>query len=150
MQSKGFFAESLPVRGCLYYFQQNWTFSSWAHIIVSGSLGLECSSPPPPLHVFYLRDSQEFLEFISKMILKGVLEKCRLLCLQRRRFSVEKRNLMERRVIPGLSLLNKFIWCSKFRITTIAHMRTLLPPGSFTCYIELSDAFWYVLVAQSL
>ena len=141
--------ELLPVGARLQHFSHNWeAISSWAHSVVSNGLGWEWIRSPPPLRLFHQRETPELLEFVSNMTSKGVIERCKVLRFQGRLFSVEKRDSLERRVILDLSHLNLFIRCDKFKMTTVAQVRTLLPLGAFTCSIDLSDAFWHVPVAE--
>ena len=103
--------EMLPVGGHLYHFQDRWTFSPWAHSVVSNGLGWEWDASPPPLRPFYQRETQVLRENVSKMSSKGVIEECQSLRFQGRLFSVPKRDSAERRVILDLSYLNKFVRC---------------------------------------
>ena len=111
-------------------------------------MGWEWIRSSPPLRLFFQRETPELLEFVSKLTSKSVIERCKVLRFQGRLFSVEKKDTLERRVILDLSRLNLFIRCDKFKMTTVAQVRTLLPPGAFTCSIDLSDAFWHVPVAE--
>ena len=120
-------------------------------------VGLTVSSPtawggsgfvhPPPLCLFYQRETPELLEFVSNMTSKGVIKRCKALRFQGD-FLAEKRDSLKRRVILDLSHLNLFIRCDKFKMTTVVQVRTLLPHGTFTCSIDLSDVLWLAHMGQ--
>ena len=140
--------EDLPVGGCLQLFHTSWMFSSWAHSLVHQGVGWEWSSPPPPLRAFHQVEVPLLKDYVEKMLRKGAIEEARHLRFQGRLFSVPKKDSEERRVILDLSRLNKFIRCDKFKMVTIAHVRTLLQTSDFTCSIDLTDAFWHVPIAS--
>ena len=56
----------------------------------------------------------------------------------------------KKRIILDLSSLNEHIQCDKFRMLTIAQVRTLLPPGNVTISIDLTDAYWHIPIARNL
>ena len=139
--------ELFPVGGRLFHFRDRWTFSPWAHSVVSNGLGWEWNPSPPPFRPFFQPETQELQDYVSKMASKGVIEECKSLRFQGKLFSVPKKDSAERRLILDLSYLNRFIKCDRFKMTTISQVRTLLPRGAFTCSLDLSDAFWHIPIA---
>ena len=122
--------EPLPVGGRLSHFQDKWTFSPWAHSIVSRGLGWEWILPPPQLKPFRQNPTPLLREYTRKMLEKGVIEPCRSLRFQGHLFSRPKKDPADRRVLLDLKALNAHIRRDKFRQTTVAHVRTLLPQGA--------------------
>ena len=95
--------ELFPVGGRLYHFRDRWTFSPWAHSVVSNGLGWKWDPSPPPLRPFFQPETPELKDYVSKMSSKGVIEECQSLRFQGRLFSVPKKDSAERRVILDLS-----------------------------------------------
>ena len=141
--------EDSPVGGRLSLFQDRWKFSPWAHSVVSNGLGWKWLNTPPPLKRFFQTETPVLKEYISKMLVKRAIERCKRLRFQARLFDVPKPN-GDRRVILDLSYLNKFIKCVSFKMTTVAQVRALLPRGAYTCSIDLSDAYWHVPMAKGV
>ena len=78
---------------------------------------------------------------------KGTIEKHAKIHFQGGLFSLEK-DSSEGLVILYLSRLIKHIQCDKFKMVTVAHVRTLLPHGAYTCSLDLSDTYRHVPVAK--
>ncbi|MEL7196639.1 MAG: reverse transcriptase domain-containing protein, partial [Bacteroidota bacterium] len=86
---------------------------------------------------------------MRKAISKGAVVESPSIKRQNRLFTVPKKDTTELRVILDLSALNKFILCMTFKMTTISHVRNILPNQAWTCSIDLKDAFWHVPIAPS-
>ena len=93
--------EDSPVGGRLSHFQDHWKFSPWAHSVVSKGLGWKWLKSPPPLKWFFQPEMPVLKEYISKMLVKRVIESCKRLRFQGRLFDVPKSN-GDRRVILDL------------------------------------------------
>ena len=61
-------------------------------------------------------------------------------------FSSSKTGLRGKRTILDLSVLNKYIQCPKFRMTTTSDVRSSLEIGNYTTSWDIQDAFWNVPV----
>ena len=138
--------EGDKVGGRLTHFREAWIASPWALGVVSQGLGWRWSrkSPFKRKRPFLQPRSAELDEYVSKMLSKDTIERCHFLAFQGRLFSVPKKDSSERRIILDLSALNKSIPCPKFKMTTIAQIRSSLPKGGVTCSLDLRDAYWHV------
>ena len=72
----------IPVGGRLFHFRQAWTFSKWAHSIVTHGLGWKWKCPPPPLRRFYQEPSPLLQAFVEEMRSKGVVERTKSIRFQ--------------------------------------------------------------------
>ena len=145
--------EEFPVGGRLFHFRHNWTFSPWAHSIVSSGLGWQWTVPKEDLPKFksFPQHSTPLLEaFVKELLDKKAIKKANSFKFQARLFLVDKKGTEEKRVIMDLSKINKVIRCDKFKMLTIANIRTLLPRYAYTVSIDLKDAYWHVPIARHM
>ena len=144
--------EDLPVGGRLYHFRDNWTFCPWSHSVIKNGLGWSWVDNQKPTEVerFYQRSTPFLQDYVQELLLKKVIEPVQFLLFQARLFCVDKVNSSRKRVILDLSTLNKRIRCDKFRMLTIAQIRTLLPKKAYSCSVDLTDAYWHVPIARHL
>ena len=137
------------VGGRLTHFREAWKVSPWALGIVSHGLGWKWAqkSPFKRRRPFRQHRSRELEDYVTKMLSKDTIERCNFLAFQGRLFSVPKKDSEERRIILDLSALNKCIPCPKFKMTTLAQIRTSLPRNGITCSLDLKDAYWHVPIS---
>ena len=144
--------EDLQVGGRLYYFRDKWTFCPWSHSVIKNGLGWAWveKKKPPKVHRFFQEPTSFLLDYVQELLLKKVIEPVDSIYFQARLFCVDKKNSSRKRVILDLSRLNKRIRCDKFRMLTIAQIRTLLPAKAYACSVDLTDAYWHVPIARHL
>ena len=120
--------EAIPVGGRLRRFKSRWRFDRWATSIVSSGLEGEWLVDRLPKFPRFLQKSTPILqEFVKELLEKKAIREVNVLFFQARLFTVPKEGTDRLRVILDLSKLNKFIRCNKFRMLTVAQVRTLLP-----------------------
>ena len=98
-------SDAIQVGGRLFHFRNKWTFSKWAHSIVSKGLGWEWTSPPPETRLFHQKATPLLSQYVTTMLEKGTIEPCRSIRFQGFLFSRPKKDSVERRVILDLSEL---------------------------------------------
>ena len=140
--------EELPVGGRLKAFRDRWTFDPWAYSLVSNGLGWKWRQRPPKFKPFFQPSTPYLEEYVKDLLHKRVVRYARSVRFQGRLFHVPKKDSDKLRTILDLSHLNKFIQCDKFQMLTIAQIRTLLPQGSYTASIDLSDAYWHIPISR--
>ena len=77
---------------------------------------------------------------MAELLQKRVVKQVKSIKFQGCLFTVPKKNSSKKRVILDLLALNKFIQCDKFRMLSIAQIRTLLPQGAYAVSIDLTDS----------
>ena len=142
--------ENLPVGGRLAHFKNRWTFSPWAHSIISKGLGWTWLGRPPPRKLFFQEATPFLKTYVKDLLAKAVIKKAKSIKFQGRLFCVPKKNSDKKRVILDLSNLNKFIKCERFRMLTISQIRTLLPREAVPTFIDLTEAYWHILITRRL
>ena len=139
----------MPVGGRLGRFKAAWTFSPWSSSIVSNGLGWGWKRRPPRRRRRFYQEPTPFLtDYVAELLSKKVAKRVRSIKFQGRLFCVPKKNTTKMRVILDLSFLNRFIRCDRFRMLTVAQLRTLLPQGTYGISIDLTDAYWHVPMAR--
>ena len=135
--------EKLQVGGRLYYFRDRWTFCPWSHSVIKNGLGWAWvnNQKPPEVDRFYQRSTPFLQDYVRELLLKKVIEPVNSILFQARLFCVDKKNSSRKRVILDLSDLNTHIRCDKFKMLTIADLRTLLPKGAHACSVDLTDIY---------
>ena len=64
-------------------------------------------------------------------------------------FSVPKKDSLERRMILDLSVLNRFIPCPSFKMTTTKSVRQAIDRRAWIVTLDLKDAYWHVPIRES-
>ena len=83
--------EKFSVGGRLFHFRDKWTFSPWAHSIVSKGLGWSWEpNQPPSCKVFYQKPTPLLQEYVQELLSKAVIKRVKHLKFQGRLFCVPK------------------------------------------------------------
>ena len=80
-------------------------------------------------------------EYVKELLDKKAIKVANSFRFQARLFFVDKKGTTEKRVILDLSKINKVIRCDKFKMLTVANIRTLLPRYAYTVSIDLTEAY---------
>ena len=102
------------------------------------------STPPSLRKSFYQPLTPFLLDFIDSMLKAKAIKQTSSIEFQGCLFSVSEQNSSKRRIILDLSILNKSILCLCFKMMSVTGVRTILPQGLFTTFIDLQDAYWHI------
>ena len=99
--------EEFRVGGRLVHFKKRWTFSPWAHSIVSKGLGWSWKTGNPPrLQKFFQKPTRLLKSYVKDLLSRLVIKKINKIKFQGLLFCVPKRDTNRKRVILDLSVLN--------------------------------------------
>ena len=105
----------------------------------------------PTLQEIVFSGSYPFVKtHVKDLLSKAVIKKAKSINFQGRTLCVPKKNSDKKRVILDLSKLNNFIKCERFRMLTISQIRTLLPREAVPTFIDLTEAYWHILITRRL
>ena len=146
----------LPVGGRLAHFHSEWpsiTQDEWVLSLLRQVLFLSFSSPPPlslyPIHL--IQDHPEMETILFTLLEKQAIQRVQnpnTPGFYSRIFLVPKKNNQWRPVID-LSLLNRFIPKEHFQMETAASVKAAIRPGDWAVSIDLSDAYFHIMISPS-
>ena len=103
-------------------------------------------SKPPVFKCSHQSHSKVLDTYVKDLFKRGVISRTSNLKFQGRLFQVPKKNSDKRRTILDLSILNTFIVCKSFKMTTFKDLKAIIPEGSWAATLDMQDAYWHIPV----
>ncbi|KAK3893387.1 hypothetical protein Pcinc_002819 [Petrolisthes cinctipes] len=134
-----------PTRGCLTGWSAAWPSHIWAARVIRQGLSWPWISVPPlRLPPASTKVSLSVVPHVLEMREKGVVERATGRVFLSRLFTVPKKDQEKTRLVMDLSKLNKFVKPLRFRMVSVAQVRTVLRKGDWLASLDLKDAYWHV------
>ena len=144
---------SIPVRGRLAHFAQNWaniTDDEWVLSLIRKGYRIPFKERPilSPDPVFFQRPlSQQLEEEVASLLSKGAVEEIIPECpgYYSRIFLVPKKN-GKLRLIIDFSALNHFVYTGTFKMETQRKVRKAIRLNDWAFSLDLTDAYLHILI----
>lgn len=131
--------------GCLLGWHHAWPAHGWAARVVRQGLTWPWTSLPPlrrpPVSS---RVSSSVRPHVRDMLERGVVEPATGRVFLSRLFTVPKKDTGKTRLVMDLSALNKFLTPLRFKMVSVAQVRSVLREGVWLASLDLQDAYWHV------